>query len=174
MTVSPGASVAPSELAAPAVVPTEPYEAFADGRLWQRARKLHLFLVAMAATHVLAVIFDPDGFDRFQFGLIALTLVLYSLGLLWHHRVTRRVREKPVLRIDTSGIGVHAPEEQTIRWVAWHEIDGIAWHGLDEIGIRLRPRPKDDVAEVVSIPTGQLPEEAADRVLAAIGAHCGA
>ena len=151
----------------------EPYEAFADGRLWQRARKLHLFLVSLAATQVIVFLLDPGGFDRFQFGLVVVTLVFYSFGLLWHHRATRRARENPVLRIDASGLGVQPPEQPAMRRLRWHEIDGIAWRGLDEIGVRLQPRPEDDVAEVVSVPTGQLPEEAADRLVAAIEAHCG-
>lgn len=149
----------------------EAYEAFADGRLWQRARKLHAFLVSLAVGQVLLVVFDPDGFDSIQFGVVSLILLGYSFGLYWHHRATRRVREQPVLRIDGSGIAVRAPEAASMRHLRWRDIDGIAWRGIDEVGVRLQPRPDDHIAEVVSIPTGLLPEEAAGRVVDAIEAH---
>lgn len=166
MTVSVDASgaapVAPTD--------TEPYEAFADGRLWRRLRTVSIFLLGAVGVQMINWLLRPNEFSRLKVAILLVTLVVYSIGLLWYHRTATRVRRKPVLRIDASGLGVQAPEAMSMRSIRWDEIDGVAWRGIDEVGVRLKTAD-GEIAEVVSVPTAQLPEEAADRLCSAIAAR---
>lgn len=149
-----------------------PYEAYADGKVWQRARKVSAFMVGLVVTQLIAWAFFPSEFDRVQLWILGLSLAVYSFGLWWYHRTVRRVRRAPVVRIDADALSVQLPESSRLRAIPWGEVEQIAWRGLDEIGVRLHAA-RGEIAEVVSIPIAQLPVEAADHICAAITAREG-
>lgn len=150
----------------------EALEAYADGRLWQRARDLHVIMVGLVVAQLVMWAFFPSEFSRLKLSILGMTVAVYSFGIWWHLRTVQRVRKGPVVRIDSDALSVFCPESRHLRVIPWAEVDRIAWRGLDEIGVRLQA-PGDEIAEVVSIPTTQLSAEAPDQICAAIEARLG-